>query len=102
MKVKYIFEPSDFDGRGQRIIRNSASASTSGASKSTVAYMVGFIRNDELDGPVMISMADGMVIFYQSLVALCDHLNNDQHGYRPMTDADPADVSAAVGNRFKK
>lgn len=84
------------------MIRNSALASASGASKSTVAYTVGYIRNDELDGPVMISMADGMVIFYQSIDALCDHLNNDTYGYRPMTDNDLAEVSEAVGNRFKK
>jgi len=107
MKHKIVFEPGDFDGSGQMIIRNSYTHGSSDfVFASTVAYKIGycvFQINKKL-GPVvlMISLADGGTCVYDTEDDLCKMLNGDSYGYRPMTEKEISDILGYQGNRFER
>lgn len=102
MKTKTIFEPSDFDGGGQMIIRNSSSIGSKDIGfAASVAYKIGWLAFKSGDSRYcMISLADGMTSKPRSLKDLCEYLNNDQCGFRPLTKEEAAAIILEVGNRF--
>lgn len=86
MKIKYIFEPKDFKGMGQILVRNYDFKGDYSLMAS-VAYKIGY-KNNKGDYPrdiVKFSLTDGMSLTYDSLEKLCYKLNNDEVGYRPIT-----------------
>ena len=98
MKARVMFEPGDFKGCGQMIVRNhTPSGLIDLGFVTTVAYKIGFIAGS--DKLCKISLADGMVLIYTDEAALIDHLNSDPRGYRPMTNIECVAVAAEVGNR---
>ena len=100
MKSLFKFEPSDFHGGGQMVIRQSSpSGSADVGFAATVSYKIGWIPSGNT--VVMVSLADGMVMRFADEAALCEHLNS-KGGYRPMTADEIARVTAHVGNRFKE
>lgn len=99
MKNRTIFEPSDFKGAGQMIIRNSYPRGGEDTGfATTVAYKIGFIAGT---GLAMISLCDGMIIVIKDRESLCTKLNDDECGYRPMSCDEIARVTAEIGNRFE-
>ena len=103
MKVKYIFEPNDFEGSGQYVIRQSSTVKCKDISfASSVAYKVGYIHKhrDEPKCTLLISLTDGMAVAYADNQTLCNHLNNDPEGYRPMTDEEVSTIIDYIGCRF--
>lgn len=96
MKKRIIFEPADFEGRGQIVIRQSGVES----NNITLAYIIGY---DPLfrGSACMISLADGQIITHENGEDLCIHLNNDPIGYVPMEYDDIGDMMKDRGNRFK-
>jgi hypothetical protein len=102
MKIKYIFEPEDFNGAGQCVIRQSSPKGGDISFASSVAYKVGYIfkHRDQPKCTLLISLTDGMSMAFANDQALCDHLNNDPEGYRVMTDKEITAVCDYVGNRF--
>lgn len=102
MKSQYIFEPSDFEGAGQIVIRQSASPKcTDIGFMASVTYKIGWMTGDKRNHYCMVSMQDGMVIDYQNKEKLCDHLNNDSEGYRPISEKELLAVIQYCGNRFR-
>lgn len=104
MKTRTIFEPSDFEGCGQLVVRNSSLADSMDLSyKASVSYKIGWIF--EPNGEThyfLISLTDGMLIKCgPSLENLCTYLNNDSIGYRPLSKQELMDVTQYLGNRFK-
>ncbi len=104
MKIKYVFDPGDFDGCGQMVVRNSFPVGCKDYSfGATVSYKVGYRFGEAGKGNdiYLISMADGMCIKHESKQALCDHLNNDISGFRPMTDDEITNIMLSQHNRFQ-
>jgi hypothetical protein len=100
MQVRYKFFPDDFEGSGQMIIRNSFPiGSTDFLFGISVAYKIGYVDFSS-KSTVMISLADGMVSKPKTLEELCNELNNDELGYRPMTEAEIENILGEQGNRF--
>jgi hypothetical protein len=104
MKHRVTFEPSDFVGSGQIIVRESfLRNNTDYKDALTVAYKVGYIPETSSDDRVvMISLVDGMIIKCGSINDLCEKLNNDIFGYRPMTIKEICGMITIDGNRFKE
>lgn len=99
MKIKYIFDPDDFQGRGQRVIRASVSASASPFSKANRTYMVSY--NPACPEKVFLTaMTDGLMLGFSGVSALCEYLNNDAEGWRPATQEELQEGVRAIGNRF--
>lgn len=101
MRTRIEFEPSDFEGCGQTLIRQSVTKETTDLSYAvSVAYKVGYISNCETKCALLISLADGMALQFDGLQELCDYLNRDHVGFRPMTGDEIARVLGAQGSRF--
>ena len=103
MKTKCTFTPEDFNGSGQLIIRDSSpTGSKDYGFAITVCYKIGYIPSQAKHHKhgSMISMADGMVNHYETLEELCEHLNSDTHGYRPMTKTEIINIIGGHGSRF--
>lgn len=101
MQVSIKFEPKDFKGSGQLIVRNSSPlGSQDGASISCVSYKIGYVSENGSKSIFMVSIADGHIIGFENEKSLCDYLNNDDQGYRPMTDEEITLAFSSVGNRF--
>lgn len=99
---KIIFEPSDFRGSGQMVVRNSAPLGNDNISfLASVSYKVGYTYTKEFS-VCAISLSDGMITGFGSGEQLCEHLNNDSWGYRPMTKQEIRDVMEYCGNRFNE
>lgn len=103
MKNICIFEPSDFEGSGQMIARNSSPPGSQDIGfLASVSYKLGWVAGSDI-GPVRVArvaLTDGMISTYENEKALCDMLNADPVGFRPMTKEEIAAVTAYVGNRF--
>lgn len=101
MKIKRIFEEGDFAGGGQMIVRNSSPVGSKNIGfMASVAYKIGYdIATRERK---KIALTDGMASTYSSEQELCDALNLDDHGYRPMTRKECIAVAKEVGNRWPK
>jgi hypothetical protein len=103
MKTKCIFEPSDFEGSGQMVVRNSSPPGSADiAFLASVAYKIGWITQSGPNKIARVSLTDGMIITYESEIALCAMLNDDPCGFRPMTQKEIHAVTSYVGNRFYK
>ena len=103
MKTKYIFEPSDFKGSGQMIARDSSPPGSSDiAFLASVAFKIGWIVHSGPNKIARVALTDGMVHTYENDKALCDMLNDDTFGFRPMTNEEITTVALYVGNRFYK
>lgn len=101
MKIRHVFEPSDFAGSGQMIIRNSYKIGNSNTGfGASVAYKIGYIVGVERNKRCKISLSDGLVMVYDSTEDLCNALNNDQYGFRPMTQNEISTILGEQGNRF--
>ena len=101
MITKCIFEPSDFEGSGQMIARNSSPPGSADISfLASVAYKIGWITQSGPNKIARVALTDGMIITYASEIALCAMLNDDPCGFRPMTNEEITAVAAYVGNRF--
>ena len=101
MKLKFYFSPSDFEARGQMIISESVlTGSNNFGSMSNLVYKVGYIQSIHSKLTALISLSDGMIIEYESIDKLCDFLNNDTKGFRPMTIEEIHNVMDYTGNRF--
>lgn len=102
MKHRVIFEPRDFYGCGQIIVRESFPRDCTDYSQAiTLAYKIGFMSDEEKNSRiVMISLADGLVLKCGSVEQLCERLNNDSEGYRPMSDVEISGMMLSIGNRF--
>jgi hypothetical protein len=101
MKVKHQFEPSDFEGGGQMIIRNSSPPKSKDLSfAASVAYKICWLSGRDERNYCLISLADGMIISGLTANRLCERLNEDEYGYRPMTKEEIAAIVSEVGNRF--
>ena len=96
MKIRHEFEPGDFEGGGQMIVRNSNDLSVD--FMSSIAWKIGF--ENKSGNRCMVSLADGLVLLFAGEQELIDKLNNDKSGYRPMTEDECVAVSGHVGNRF--
>jgi len=102
MKIKTIFEPKDFEGSGQAIVRNSFEPKSDNVSfGASVAYKIGYERKDSgTQRCLLISLSDGMTRGYASKQALCDHLNTDVVGFRVLAQYELEAITKHVGNRF--
>lgn len=102
MKTRTIFEPSDFEACGQMIVRNSSTPDSDDISfRCSVSYKIGWIINAEKGNSVcMISLTDGMIANLGTVEKLCDRLNNDHFGFRPLTVTEMAEMVQYLGNRF--
>jgi hypothetical protein len=108
LKQRCEFEPADFSGCGQIILRTSDPTENLDFS-ITLAYKVGYLhtkevgKQDEIMGNVycLISLADGQISPYGTLGQLCVHLNNDEKGYRPASLAEVEAIVGGHGSRFK-
>lgn len=101
MKQRNTFEPSDFRGCGQIIVRNSFPiGSTEYDHATTVSYKIGFLAGNKDKKILKISLADGMTIQYRTINDLCNALNNDEYGYRPMNEKEIQIIMKVIGNRF--
>lgn len=100
MKIRRIFEPTDFEGCGQMLVRDNGT-DTAG-QMSAVAYKVGYYpgASDRDKNWALIALSDGQIKFYPTLEGLCEFLNNDQFGFRPLQDEEIVDITENVGNRF--
>jgi len=92
MKTRNIFEPSDFKGAGQTLIRGDSNS-------VTLAYKIGYIPEDR-PKTCLISLTDGMVRTYADDAALCEYLNSDDIGFSPMDAAKLGAMMEKQGNRF--
>ena len=93
MKIKHIFEPPDFEGSGQMIVRNNYT------NILNVCYKIGYMAAD--NSVALIAMSDGMVNTFKNHEELCERLNSDVLGYHPLTEAEIAAVMTQIGNRFE-
>jgi hypothetical protein len=101
MKQRIVFETTDFKGSGQMLLRNSSPPeSTDHVFAVTVAYKVGYVFVEGRQKVLLISLADGMAIVFDTTEKLCLHLNNDTVGYRPMSCSEIQSVLGEQGNRF--
>jgi len=101
--TRYEFEPQDFDGSGQMIIRDSAEPGCANHTfMATVSYKIGYQHHVGPNTVFMVSMADGMCRAFPSTESMCESLNEDPVGYRPMTSQEIAQVMGDQGNRFPK
>lgn len=102
MKSKFYFEPSDFVSGGQMIIRQACSTNCKDiAFMCSVSYKIGWKSNlSKGNSVIKISLSDGMCIEYENEQVLCDKLNSDEQGYRPMTQQEINSVMNYCGNRF--
>lgn len=67
---------------------------------ASVSYKVGWISRVGPNKIILIALTDGMVREYESTKELCDELNGDTHGYRPMSKEEITKVATYVGSRF--
>ena len=95
MKQKYVFEPEDFEGSGQMLIRDDFKGRDP-VFGVTVAYKVGYMSGT----PAWISLADGAARLYSDYSELCEMLNNNPIGFRPMTKDEIVSILGGQGNRF--
>lgn len=107
MKNRIVFEPGDFDGSGQMIIRNSFPVGNDDLLfASTVAYKIGYsvfkLNKKLMPVVLMISLADGGTCVYDTRDDLCKRLNEDSYGYRPMTKEEISAILGNQGNRFSR
>ena len=107
MKKRIVFDPGDFKGSGQMVIRNSFPVGCDDfVFGTTVAYKIGygvFKLNKKLSPVVlMISLADGGTCAYDTKEELCKRLNDDAYGYRPMTKEEISAILGRQGNRFPR
>lgn len=103
MKTKTIFEPSDFKGCGQVVVRNSSPEDSTDLSfKASVSYKIGWMHAPNGENHYfMISLTDGMITRCgPSLENLCNYFNNDAVGFRPLTKQELMDVMQHLGNGF--
>lgn len=104
MKSKFIFEPSDFKGRGQMVVRQSCPVGSKDFGfMASVSYKIGYnvsVRDQKSYPVMMISLTDGMSLQYETIEELCESLNEDDCGYRPMTKDEISSAMEHVGNRF--
>lgn len=101
MKTRTTFEPKDFDARGQYVVRQNAHV-TNISYLTSVAYKVGYGYSQGVNKKVdyLISLADGLSIQFDSIEKLCDHLNQDKIGFRPLTRDELIAIADWQGNRF--
>ena len=104
--LRHEFEPEDFKGRGQIVIRNSCTpfnpedpAKFAEMFASTVAYKVGYTVSTP-NGVCLISLADGMVRMFLTIETLCHYLNEDTCGFRPAIVEEIVAIDQSQGNRF--
>ncbi len=102
MITKIHFSPEDFHGCGQLIIRNSSPVDSSDLLFAiSVCYKVGYLLNGNKGNNILlISMADGYSSCFKSKAELCEFLNNDKWGYRPMTQTEIRNIIGRQGSRF--
>ena len=101
MKVKHQFEPLDFEGGGQMVIRNSSPPESKDLIfAASVAYKIGWLAGRDEPNYCLISLTDGMIISGLTVDGLCEGLNTDECGFRPMTKEEIAAILSKVGNRF--
>jgi len=99
MKTNVYFEPSDFINGGQMIIRQSSTPGSKDVGfAASVAYKIGWTSRGNTI--MMISLSDGMCIDIPSIEKLCESLNTDAEGYRPMTLEEIHAIATFNGNRF--
>ena len=101
MKERIEFAPVDLQGSGQMVIRRSYTGKDK-AFGVTVAYKVGYLPEFTPSKVLLISLADGMATLFPSKEALCNYLNTDGHGFRPMTATEIRDILGKQGNRFPR
>ena len=107
---RVVFSPDDFKGSGQTIVRCSYDGEDHQFGAS-VAYKIGYIGSGVVASAglrsgfgqtiLKISLADGMALEYASKEELCNALNNDSIGYRPLEESKLLVLVAMVGNRFE-
>lgn len=102
MKTRVTFNPEDFRGHGQLIIRDSFPVGCTDYNLGvTVAYKIGFLAGRDAEGKhIMVSLADGMALTYASLDLLCETLNSDEYGFRPMSRHEIERIVGGHGSRF--
>lgn len=102
MKSKILFHPEDLKGSGQLVIRNSFPQNSNDYRyASTVCYKVGYLPERKKNVVLLIAMSDGLATQYKSKSDLCDFLNNDDPGFRPMTDKEIRNIFGDQGSRFQ-
>lgn len=100
MKHRVTFEPKDFEGCGQVIVRDNFGEGDMSQALS-MAYKIGYIPGESKESRiVMISLADGAVCKKSNLEKLCVFLNTDEFGYRPVTTQELSNMMISQGNRF--
>jgi len=90
------FNAEDFAGHGQMVVRCSYDGEDHQFGAS-VAYKVGYDAASQRT--CMVSLADGLVLWYDTLDQLCDKLNRDKRGYRWLTNEEIVSIVLSVGNR---
>ncbi|MDE2104488.1 MAG: hypothetical protein KGL39_45050 [Patescibacteria group bacterium] len=101
MKHNIQFNPEDFKGSGQLVIRNSSTRGSKDYGFAvTVAYKVGYLPGREKQSVLLVALSDGMATRFDSKQQLCDFLNADSEGFRPMSTSEIRNVLAFQGARF--
>ena len=83
--MKNIFKPADIQG-GMYIIRETSPKDSKNLGfAATVAFKIGWNAHVNGEYGLISHFTDGMYMKYGTKEELCEKLNNDVAGYRPLT-----------------
>ena len=84
------------------IIRESSKPNSKDISfMSSVSYKIGWrSAKGGANIALKISLTDGMCVEFETIEKLCERLNSDSFGFRPMTPKEIEQVMSDQGNRF--
>lgn len=101
MKTRTTFEPSDFKGAGQMVVRDTFPVGCKDYDHGIcVAYKVCWLTGEPANDYFLAALSDGMLIKFDTITALCNHLNSDEEGFRPLQRDEMAEIIKRHGNRF--
>jgi hypothetical protein len=83
--MKFIWEEIDIIP-GKCMVRQDAPVKIKEPRNGviTVTYMIGYMPESP-EAPILISLADGLVLKFKCRESFLKNINNDEHGYRPIT-----------------
>ena len=91
------FEPEDFKGSGQYLLRSGAEPLKNPEYSSTVLWKIGFLSDRTI---CFVSATDGFAHKYAATAEeLCRKLNDDERGYRKPTDRELIYLLTYIGSR---
>lgn len=99
--MKYKFEEKDIE-LGTFVIKNSSPKGSGDLGfASTVAYKICWIPEGKINTYCMVAMfTDGGIFKLGTKDELLQHINEDKHGYRPLTKQELLNILSHSNNGF--